>query len=461
MDSMEHGRLVAVGVLVAVFLLLFAAPALAITHSSDELALATLINEYRRSHGLPDLLVSDLCTDAAQKHSSDMAKYDFTGHISVRSDWFATGANTVARLAACGYDWAASYSYGEDCAYGYDTAKELIDAWSKSEAHDANLLRTDFKVMGVGLARGGSLDTYWTLVFGGYVDPTAHTAGTGPAAPTNIVPAPGDGRVTLSWDPVPGAAGYNVYRDGVRVNTALVTTTSYVDTANNGIAFSYYVTAVAGGAESVPSLIVTAMPSGSSAGTYFLDVPTSNPYFEAIEHMAEAQIIGGYEVAGGREFRPSNPVNRAQFAKMIAGVLKLQVSEDLTSPFTDLGADDPGSYYPHEFVAAAYRDGIIKGKTATTFAPWDSVTRSQVVTMVVRALQTIYPGLIAIPPAGYTNTWGTGYDAEQGPLARIAEHIGLLDGLPLSGAAANPWGAMPRGEVAQVLYNVMLKLGTE
>lgn len=459
MASMKNGRLVAVGVLVTAFLLLLATPALAITHSSDELALATLINEYRRSHGLPDLLISDLCTDAAQKHSSDMAKYDFTGHVTVRSDWFEAGANTVARLAARGYDWATSY--GEDCAYGYSTAKQLIDAWSKSETHDANLLRTDFKVMGVGLARGGSLDTYWTVVFGGYVDPTAHSAGAGPAAPTGIVPTPGDGRVALSWDPVPGVDGYNVYRDGARINTALVTTTHYVDTANNGVAFSYYVTAVAGGAESVPSIMVAAMPSGPSTGTYFLDVSTVSPYFEAIQHMAGAQIIGGYEVAGGREFRPNNPVNRAQFAKMIAGTLRLDVNEDLTSPFTDLGADDPASYYPHQFVAAAYRDGIIKGKSATSFAPWDRVTRSQVITMVVRALQRLHPTALATPPADYTNTWGVAYDAEQGPLARIAEYNGLLNGLPPAGAAASAWGAMPRGEVAQVLWNVMLKLGME
>jgi uncharacterized protein YkwD len=460
---MKHGHLVTAGVLVGAFLtaflLIFATPALAITHSSDELALATLVNEYRRSHGLKDLLISDLCTDAAQKHSSDMAKYDFTGHISLRSDWFEPDADTVARLATCGYDWATSY--GEDCAYGFDTPEELIDAWSKSEAHDANLLFAGFKVIGVGLARGGSLGTYWTLVFGGYIDPTAHAVDAGPTAPTNLVPAPGDGRVTLSWDPVPGAEGYNVYRDGVRVNAGLVTGTSYVDTASNGVAFSYYVTAVANAAESAPSLTVAAMPSSSSPGPYFLDVPTSNPYFEAIRHMAEAQIIGGYEVTGGREFRPGNPVNRAQFAKMIVGVLRLEVSEDLTSPFTDLGADDPADYYPHEFIAAAFREGIIKGKSSTSFAPWAGVTRSQVVTMVMRALQTIYPGLIAIPPVDYTNTWGTTYDPEQGPLARIAEHIGLLDGLPLTGAAADPWGAMPRGEVAQVLYNVMLKLGTD
>jgi uncharacterized protein YkwD len=112
------------GILIASFLLLFAAsasaaPALgtapvdaaatvaapAVSHSDEELALVVLINQYRQSHGLSTLLVSDLCTDAAQKHSSDMAKYGFTGHTTVQSDWFAVGDTDIQRLAACGCDY--------------------------------------------------------------------------------------------------------------------------------------------------------------------------------------------------------------------------------------------------------------------------------------------------------------------------------------------------------------------
>jgi S-layer homology domain len=191
----------------------------------------------------------------------------------------------------------------------------------------------------------------------------------------------------------------------------------------------------------------------------FLDVPASNPYYQAIEVMAMAGVIDGFPVTGGREFRPDDAVNRAQFAKMIAGSLDLEVDEDLSSPFTDLGADVRDDLYPHQFVAAAFAKGIIKGETATTFAPWDEVKRIEVVTMVVRAAQNLDPGTLAAPPEGYRNTWGVSYDAEEGPLARIAEYNGLLAGLPLTTTAADPWAAMPRGEVAQVLWNVMKKLG--
>ena len=37
----------------------------------------------------------------------------------------------------------------------------------------------------------------------------------------------------------------------------------------------------------------------------------------------------------------------------------------------------------------------------------------------------------------------------------MAEYNGLLAGLPLTGAAANGNASMPRGEVAQVLWNLL------
>ena len=467
-------RTLMLSILIA-FLLLLAAPAFAappsigaeasaattiaapaVTHSPEELALVALINQYRQSHGLSALLISDLCTDAAQKHSSDMAKYGFTGHVTVKSDWFAVGATWQERLAACGY--GSDTITAENCGYGFTNAEAVLDGWSDSAVHNANLLGANFKVIGVGLVRGGSYGYYWTAEFGSYIDPTAHEPS--PAAPTGLTATGGDARAQLAWNAVTGASGYNLYRDGAKVNATAIGQTSYLDSGlTNGTAYSYQVTAIVSGAETGKSGAVSATPQATSATPSFLDVPATHAYYQAIQHMADAGIIGGYTVESGREFRPDNPVLRAQFAKMIVGALDIAVSEDATCPFTDLGVDDPASLYPHEYVAAAYNAGIIKGKGATSFAPWDNVKRSQVVTMVVRALQNLHPTLLATPPADYANTWGNTYDAEQGPLARLAEYNGLLDGLPLTGAAADPWGTMSRGETAQVLWNVVAKLG--
>jgi fibronectin type 3 domain-containing protein len=74
---------------------------------------------------------------------------------------------------------------------------------------------------------------------------------TAPTAPTNLSGvAASSTQVNLSWsaatDPS-GIKGYNVYRNGVKINSALVMTTSYGDsTATAGATYSYTVTAVDG-----------------------------------------------------------------------------------------------------------------------------------------------------------------------------------------------------------------------
>lgn len=55
------------------------------------------------------------------------------------------------------------------------------------------------------------------------------------------------------------------------------------------------------------------------------------------------------------------------------------------------------------------------------------------------------------PPANYVSTWDPALSLDHGQNARRAQFNHLLDGIPLAGL--DPWGPMPRGEVAQVLYN--------
>jgi len=193
----------------------------------------------------------------------------------------------------------------------------------------------------------------------------------------------------------------------------------------------------------------------------FDDVPADHQYSEAISDLSQRGIISGF---GDGTFGPAKPVTRQQFAKMIDRTLGLPVDESMSSPFTDLGADilapGPGvdNLYPHEYVAAAWNHGITTGITPTSFGPFNNISRAQVVTMVVRALEMLHPTLLTSPDAGYANTWGASFSSIHGPNARIAESNGLLAGLPLTGTANDPWAPMPRGEVAQVLHNVLESL---
>ncbi|MCX7570312.1 fibronectin type III domain-containing protein [Tumebacillus sp. DT12] len=89
----------------------------------------------------------------------------------------------------------------------------------------------------------------------------------GPLAPTHLVAVAGDRKANLSWDAntEPNIVGYNVYMDGVKINTSLVNGTTYsVLGLTNGVTYSFTVTAVdADGNESPHSNVAYATPKDS------------------------------------------------------------------------------------------------------------------------------------------------------------------------------------------------------
>jgi hypothetical protein len=190
----------------------------------------------------------------------------------------------------------------------------------------------------------------------------------------------------------------------------------------------------------------------------FTDVVPGVEYFDAIQGMAALGLIAGYPASSGYyEFRPTNPVLRAQFAKMIDGALGLVVDEAMVAPvnFTDLGSDKPADLYPHEYVWVAYNSAIIKGYSDGTFRPYTAISRGHVITMTVRALLNLHPEALEPVPDDFVQTWGNDLPPEHRANARVAEYNSLLADLPLSTTAANGNASMPRGEVAQVLWNMI------
>ncbi len=193
-------------------------------------------------------------------------------------------------------------------------------------------------------------------------------------------------------------------------------------------------------------------PLSQAAPVVYLDVPASAPYAAAIYALAAAQIITGFP---DRTFRPDAPIKRMQFAKMICLGMVLTPSLFDPCPFWDVpsGLDPLDPFYPDHYVTAAYYAGVTQGKTATKYAPYDPITRYQLISMMVRAAKQQMPGRIKTPPASYRSTWDPAASKDHGQNARIAEYNGMLDYLPLE--QLDPWGAMPRGEVAQVVFNTI------
>ncbi|MCE5255012.1 MAG: S-layer homology domain-containing protein [Actinomycetia bacterium] len=189
---------------------------------------------------------------------------------------------------------------------------------------------------------------------------------------------------------------------------------------------------------------VVSTPTAAPAPPAFSDVAPSHPYYVPINTLASLGIIGGY---GDGRFGPDNPVTRRQFAKMVVRTLGIPPGTSTQTPFTDLGTPDKNGD-PHKYVAVCVAYGITTGKTPTTFAPYDNMTRAQLITMVARAAN------LPEPPAGYAPVFGN-FSHDHYPWARKAAYAGLLDGLQGMGPTYIFWKSATRGEVCVLLYNLL------
>ncbi|GAB1333980.1 hypothetical protein ACE1SV_05700 [Streptomyces sp. E-15] len=113
-----------------------------------------LVNTERGKAGCQPLTLNATLTKAAQAHSDDMAAQRNMSHTG------SDGSSPGDRITRAGYTWS---SYGENVAYGYTTADQVMAGWMSSPGHRANILNCSFKEIGVGLAQPGS---YWTQDFG-------------------------------------------------------------------------------------------------------------------------------------------------------------------------------------------------------------------------------------------------------------------------------------------------------
>ncbi len=124
-----------------------------------EQALAELINQQRANNGAAALTLEDAITQAARRHSNDMADHNFTGHTG------SDGSNGGRRMQIAGYDWV---TWGEIVAWGFPDAASALDWWMNSPPHRANILATRFVDFGVSYARNNNstYTHYWTIDFG-------------------------------------------------------------------------------------------------------------------------------------------------------------------------------------------------------------------------------------------------------------------------------------------------------
>lgn len=186
----------------------------------------------------------------------------------------------------------------------------------------------------------------------------------------------------------------------------------------------------------------------TSPGTTFDDVVYSDN-ITAIDALASRGIITG---KGDGTFAPDDTMTRAQFAAITIRALCL--TPKASDIFTDVLSTE--WYAPYVGTASIY--GIVNGTTATTFNPSGTITHQEAAVMVARAAKLC----------------GMNTDLDSGTirdmLAQFDDYVQVADWakesmafcyssgiLDQSALEIQPTTAVTRGEVAQILFNMLGK----
>lgn len=113
-----------------------------------------LVNVERSKRGLAPLTANWQLSRVARYKSMDMKNKGYFSHYS------PTYGSPFDMMKNFGLRF---YSAGENIAMGQRTPQEVMTAWMNSPGHRANILKADFKEIGVGVAKNGTI--YWTQMF--------------------------------------------------------------------------------------------------------------------------------------------------------------------------------------------------------------------------------------------------------------------------------------------------------
>ena len=156
-------------------------------YSPEELAFISTLNHHRMANGLQPLQLSDTISEAAYRHSHDMAHYDFFSHLTgwddngplpgVRSDWFATSTTPWERMDISGYP--EENGSGEIIAAGmpFVSPTVVFEAFRNSPGHNSSMLYGGSKVAGASryYAAAAPYGYYWTVDFGAVIQGPTHS----------------------------------------------------------------------------------------------------------------------------------------------------------------------------------------------------------------------------------------------------------------------------------------------
>jgi len=442
-----------------------ALPGSAQAYTSSEQEFLRLINQYRQDNGLGTLLISDVVSDAAEKHNKDMGTYAFFDHTTRNSDYFPVNSSPWDRMAICGYGY--NTSKGENIAAGYASAAAVFAGWKASPGHNTNMLNSNFRVIGISLdtVSGSPYGTYWTTDFGGFVDPSAHDLGGGTTT-TTLVDASGPavsfiapaGGATVSGSvPISVNASDNVgvAKVELRVDGTLAATdtsapyslTWNTSTASNGSKTLSARAYDAAGNTADASITVTV-----ANGTTVTTAPATTTTTVAATTTTTVRTTTTTTVRATTTTAP--PTSTTTTAPTTTTTAPHSTTTTTTSPRTTTTTlpagfiDVPAGYrFYHEVMSLAGAE-IIGGFSDGSFRPDDPVKRAQFAKIIMLAVGRHTDPIEAAGQATFPDVpWaGVTYPFDY---VEEAADLGIIKGL--NGGLFGPYSNITRAQLALML----------
>ena len=184
----------------------------------------------------------------------------------------------------------------------------------------------------------------------------------------------------------------------------------------------------------------------------FIDIAPNHWAYSYVDDVVNRGLfIGTSETT----FSPSAPMTRAMFITVMARYAEAGADNNVETPFTDVPA---GLYYTGA-VAWGVENEIVTGKSSTSYAPNDPVTREEMVTLIMRYIDSVN---ITLPQEF---EWHDFTDSDQiSPYAdeyiEQAVKAGVI--LGYEDGSVRPGGTSTRAEVATVwsrLIGIIISIG--
>ncbi len=180
----------------------------------------------------------------------------------------------------------------------------------------------------------------------------------------------------------------------------------------------------------------------------FSDLSSSHWAYDNIMALVNMGIIKGYE---NGTFKPEGTVTRAEFIKMI-GTDAQNNGNNVFNYTTQRFSDVKSSHWAYTYINWAQQKGIVNGRSSTTFAPEDKITRQEMAQILYN-----YAKFRNINLASASSSFNDNYQIDSWAQQAINAMVGsgIINGRDNN--CFEPKANATRAEAATMIYRLLSK----